>query len=55
MRMIDLMLKDLSQMMRDWRAAVFLLWCPWLLPFFRQAAGVYRRFWIPAPTWDWEL
>jgi uncharacterized membrane protein len=31
--------------------APLLLWLPWLVPFARQAAGVYRRFWLPAPTW----
>ena len=41
--------------LRNWAVAqlcVFLLWSPWLKPFFVQATGVYRQFWIPAPTWD---
>jgi len=32
--------------------APLLLWLPWLAPFIRQAVGVYRRFWLPAPTWE---
>ncbi len=32
--------------------APLLLWLPWLVPFIRQATGVYRRFWLPAPTWE---
>jgi hypothetical protein len=32
--------------------AILLLWSPWLAPFIRQAAGVDREFWIPAPTWS---
>ncbi len=34
------------------QVAIFLLWSPWLFFFIRQAGAVYRRFWIPAPTWD---
>ncbi|MGD2147879.1 MAG: glycosyltransferase family 39 protein [Anaerolineae bacterium] len=32
------------------QASVFVLWLPWLPTFVSQAAGVYRRFWIPPPT-----
>jgi hypothetical protein len=31
---------------------VLILWSPWLVPFVRQAAGVDREFWLPAPTWS---
>jgi hypothetical protein len=31
---------------------ILLLWIPWIVPFFKQASGVYQRFWIPEPTWD---
>ncbi|MGE5374141.1 MAG: glycosyltransferase family 39 protein [Bacteroidota bacterium] len=31
---------------------IFLLWCPWILAFLRQARAVDQRFWIPKPTWD---
>jgi hypothetical protein len=31
--------------------AILLLWSPWIGPFLRQAAGVDREFWLPAPTW----
>jgi mannosyltransferase len=40
--------------LRTWIAAqacVLLLWSPWMKPFIRQATGVYREFWLPAPTW----
>jgi hypothetical protein len=30
---------------------VLALWSPWLWAFVRQSAAVYRRFWLPAPTW----
>jgi len=39
--------------LRNWLLAqggTFLLWSPWLVAFFVQAAGVYREFWIPQPT-----
>lgn len=39
--------------LRRWvlvQAAILLLWLPWLPSFISQAAGVYRRFWLPAPT-----
>lgn len=39
---------------RNWLLAqcgVFLLWLPWLAAFVVQGLGVYREFWIPAPTW----
>ncbi len=32
--------------------AILVLWSPWLVAFTRQATGVYREFWIPAPDWD---
>ena len=41
--------------LRHWalaQAGVLLLWLPWLKPFVGQAAGVYREFWLPAPTWS---
>ena len=31
---------------------IFLLWSPWIFFFIKQASAVYRRFWIPEPTWD---
>jgi mannosyltransferase len=31
---------------------IFVLWSPWIVPFFRQASIIYQRFWIPEPTWD---
>jgi 4-amino-4-deoxy-L-arabinose transferase-like glycosyltransferase len=40
--------------LKHWIAAqvgVLLLWSPWLGPLVRQATGVYREFWLPAPTW----
>jgi mannosyltransferase len=40
--------------LRNWllaQAGVLLLWSPWLPAFIRQSAGVYREFWLPAPTW----
>jgi mannosyltransferase len=30
---------------------IFLLWSPWIFVFVKQASAVYRRFWIPEPTW----
>jgi len=41
--------------LRNWLLAqvgVFLLWCPWLPAFVTQSVGVYREFWLPAPTWE---
>jgi mannosyltransferase len=32
------------------QAGVFLLWSPWLVAYVVQAMGVYREFWISAPT-----
>jgi mannosyltransferase len=41
--------------LRSWllaQAAVLLLWgVIWLSAFIGQAGGVYREFWMPAPTW----
>jgi hypothetical protein len=31
---------------------ILILWIPWIIPFIKQASGVYQRFWIPQPTWD---
>ncbi len=39
----------------NWLAAqlgVFLLWSPWLVAYVVQAVGVYREFWISAPTFE---
>lgn len=39
--------------LRGWivvQGAIVLLWLPWLPSFISQAVGVYRRFWLPAPT-----
>jgi hypothetical protein len=39
--------------LRRWilaQGAILLLWLPWVPAFISQAAGVYRRFWLPAPT-----
>ncbi len=33
------------------QAVVFMLWLPWLPALVRQSWGVYREFWLPAPTW----
>jgi mannosyltransferase len=41
-------------LLRNWllaQAGVLLLWSPWLPAFIRQSLGVYREFWLPAPTW----
>jgi len=41
--------------LRNWVLAqigVFLLWSPWLVAFVVQSVGVYREFWISAPTWQ---
>lgn len=41
--------------LRAWLTAqlgVFLLWMPWLPAFVFQSIGVYRGFWLPAPTWE---
>lgn len=48
-------LKPETRFLRNWLLAqigVFLLWSLWLPPFVVQSAGVYRRFWLPAPTWE---
>ncbi|MBA4383225.1 MAG: hypothetical protein C0410_00670 [Anaerolinea sp.] len=34
------------------QVAIFLLWCPWIYFFIKQAGAVYQRFWIPDPTWE---
>ena len=34
------------------QAGMFLLWSPWLPAFVVQSMGVYREFWLPAPTWE---
>jgi hypothetical protein len=34
------------------QGTILLLWSPWILPFLKQAGSVYRRFWVPAPTWN---
>jgi asparagine N-glycosylation enzyme membrane subunit Stt3 len=42
-----------SSWLRGWiiaQGAVLLLWLPWFPSFISQAIGVYRRFWLPAPT-----
>jgi len=42
-------------LLRNWllaQAGVFLLWSPWLPAFVVQSMGVYREFWLPAPTWE---
>ncbi len=39
---------------RNWllvQAVTFLLWSLWLPAFIAQSEGVYREFWLPAPTW----
>ncbi|MDY6875983.1 MAG: glycosyltransferase family 39 protein [Chloroflexota bacterium] len=41
--------------LRNWLLAqvgVFLLWSLWLPAFAVQGVGVYREFWLPAPTWS---
>ena len=45
----------LPSSLRNWllaQLAVLLLWLPWLPAFTTQSAGVYREFWLPAPTWE---
>jgi len=32
--------------------AILLLWCPWLVIFFKQASRLDQQFWIPEPTWE---
>ncbi len=47
-------LKPETRFLRNWllaQAGVFLLWSPWLPAFVVQSVGVYREFWLPAPTW----
>ena len=47
-------LKPKTQFLRNWllaQAGMLLLWSPWLRAFIHQSAGVYREFWLPAPTW----
>ena len=29
---------------------ILILWSPWIVPFFKQASQVDRRFWLPKPT-----
>jgi mannosyltransferase len=39
--------------LRRWvlaQGAILLLWLPWVPACISQAAGIYRRFWLPAPT-----
>ncbi len=45
-----LLLRSPAPLLRS--SAPLFLWLPWLVPFIRQAAGVYHRFWLPAPTWE---
>ena len=33
-----------------WQGVAFVLWLPWAIPFYIQAAGVYKRFWVLPPT-----
>ena len=43
------------EFLRNWLLAqvgVLLLWSPWLPAFTVQSVGVYREFWLPAPTWS---
>jgi mannosyltransferase len=43
------------QFLRNWllaQAGVLLVWSPWLPALAVQGMGVYREFWIPAPTWE---
>ena len=47
-------LKPETRFLRNWliaQAGVLLLWLPWLPAFVIQSVGVYREFWLPAPTW----
>jgi mannosyltransferase len=37
------------------QVGIFILWVPWLVPFIQQASGIYRRFWVPVPSWDTVL
>ena len=34
------------------QVGILLLWSPWAMPAVRQTIGVYRRFWIPFPTFE---
>jgi len=31
---------------------IFILWIPWMIPFYQQASRVYQEFWISSPTWN---
>lgn len=31
---------------------ILAFWLPWIVSFIKQAGSVYKRFWIPAPTWE---
>lgn len=31
---------------------ILILWLPWIFSFIKQASSIYKRFWIPAPTWE---
>lgn len=34
------------------QVGIGILWSPWIVPFVRQASGVYQEFWLPNPTWE---
>ncbi len=34
------------------QTGIFILWSPWIYPFFKQASRVYQEFWLPKPSWD---
>jgi len=31
---------------------ILVFWLPWLSSFIKQTGSVFKRFWIPAPTWE---
>ncbi|PKN99349.1 MAG: hypothetical protein CVU42_08850 [Chloroflexi bacterium HGW-Chloroflexi-4] len=31
---------------------ILVFWLPWIFSFIKQAGSVFKRFWIPAPTWE---
>jgi len=34
------------------QVGIFVLWSPWVVPFFHQVGRVFHQFWIPAPNWS---
>ena len=54
-RIFDIQPALLAPSLGNWVKAqigILLLWSPWLYFFIKQTSSVYRRFWIPEPTWE---